>query len=120
MRRIQGIRNDRGYTELRIWLGPKQNPTGSINKPYRKIFGPWSNINILRAKEHMEKVRRDFKMGKLPTPDPLPILVTQASDLFYQRHFVSDPSRSLSSKRPTKSIFKTFKRHWPDSALHLI
>src|SRR5690349_8080315 len=104
MKRIQGIRNDRGYTELRIWLGPKRNIDGSENKPYRKIFGPWSVSSILRAKAHMDKLRQDFKAGRRPKPDPEPIQVSQACDLFYQRHFEQDPGRSASSRRTAKSI----------------
>ena len=56
MRRIQGINNDRGYTKLRIWLGPKRNGDGTQNKPFVKYFGPYNHVNIVRAKNFMDEV----------------------------------------------------------------
>jgi len=120
MRKIQGIRNDRGYTELRIWPGPKRNPDGSINTPYRKLFGPYTVQNIMRAKEHMERVRKEFSFGKTPTKEPKPILLSFACDVFFKRHFEQNSKRSRRSKDTARSIIKTFREHWPVTALHTI
>ncbi|OGR91714.1 MAG: hypothetical protein A2992_08405 [Elusimicrobia bacterium RIFCSPLOWO2_01_FULL_59_12] len=116
MKKIQGIHNDRGYTELRIWLGPKRNPDGSVNRPYRRIFGAYTLPNILRAKEHMDQVRRDFKAGKMPKPEPKPILFTQAADIFYHRHFELR-QRSHKSKRNARSLLNNLKTYWPTRCL---
>jgi len=120
MRRIQGIRNDRGYTELRIWLGPKRNPDGSHNKPYRKLFGPYNEANILRAKEHMDRIRKDFTAGKTPTKEPKPILLSQACDIFLKRHFEQNSKRSRRSRDTARSIIKSIREFWPVAALHTL
>ena len=118
MRKIQGISNDRGYTELRIWLGPKRNLDGTINKSYRKLFGPWCKANIIRAVEHRDKVRKDFYAGKLPKPIPKPILFSQACEIYYLRHWEKRPGRSPKSVRNIKSMLEGFKAYWPGKALH--
>jgi len=120
MRRIQGINNDRGYVKLRIWLGPKRNPDGSCNKPHVKLFGPWSETNINRAKAYLDTTRENFKKGHLPKPDPEPISVPRACDLFFDRHFGNNPNRSNGSKRTARSNLNTMKVMWPIRALHSI
>jgi len=119
MRRIQGIRNDGGYTELRIWLGPKRNLDGTENKPYRRTFGPYTLQNIFRAKAHMDQVRQDFKKGKLPEPDPKPLLFRDACDIFYRLHW-ENRDRSVKALRNIRSKLNTYKNYslWAVKPIH--
>src|ERR1035438_8119048 len=120
MRRIQGINNDRGYTKLRIWLGPKRNRDGTLNKPFVKYFGPYTKINIARAKIFLDEVREQFRIGKPIKKEPRPIVLSKAIEIFWHRHWKSDPNRSKKSLTSAYYVLEGFKKAWPMTPLHLM
>jgi len=120
MRRIQGINHDRGYTKLRIWLGPKRSRDGTLNKPFVKYFGPYNKINIARAKVFMDEVREQYKKGKPIKKEPQPFALADAADLFWTRHWKNDPNRSKGSRRSAYYVIEGFKNYWPTRPIHLV
>lgn len=120
MRRIQGINNDRGYTKLRIWLGPKRNNDGTLNKPFVRYFGPYNKANIGRAKAFMVEVREQFMKGKPIKKDPQPLSLPAAIDIFWERHWKRDPNRSKKSLTSAYYVLEGFKKAWPTTPLHLM
>jgi hypothetical protein len=118
MRKIPGIYEENGYTKVRVWLGPKRNPNGSINRPYRRSFGPYSNENIQRAKNHIEAVRDNFKKGIRPAPEPEPLAVPSACDIYHDRHWVKNHRRTPEAIRNIGYKLNSFRIYWPTQALH--
>lgn len=116
----QGVYEENGYTKIRIWLGPKRNPDGTENKPYRRSMGHWSNETIQKAKNHIDEVRRAFEKGfKLP-PEPKPLSVTTACDLYYERHWLKKRGRTVDGIRNVGYKLKVFKAYWRTCALHML
>lgn len=120
MRKTAGVYEDNGYTRIRIWLGPKRNPDGSINKPYRRNFGPYSNENIQRARNHIEEIRRNFKRGIKPAPEPEPLPVPLACDIYHERHWVKKRGRSAEGIRNVAYKLNFFREYWKTRAWHTL
>lgn len=116
----QGIYNDNGYVRLRIWLGPKRSPDGSVNKPYRRTFGLWNNANIQAAKNHLDEVREKWKAGIKPGNEPQQLPVPTACDYYYKRDWVDNVERSRDSVRNTRYGIERFKKYWSARAWHTI
>lgn len=120
MRRPQGISvhksNGAEYVKLRIWLGSKRNIDGTLNKPYTKVKGLWNTVNITEMVSHRDKVREDFKKGKAPTPDPVPITVPAVCDLAYEKHYTV--GRSKGSMASARCHLNSIKEEWPSKAWH--
>ena len=118
MIRFPGISEERGYTVIRIWLGPKRNIDGSINPAYRRTFGPYNNANIQRAKNHIIEVREAFKRGQAPPPEQEPLAVVRACDLYHKFHYVQKRGRSAESIRNIGYKLNIFREYWPKEAWH--
>lgn len=120
MRKIPGVYEENGYTKVRIWLGPKRNPDGSINKPYRRSLGVYNNANIQLAKTHIEKTREAFKAGIMPGNEPEPLPVPLACDAYFKRDWVDNPKRTRRSVRNTGYGIERFKDYWRARAWHTL
>ncbi len=118
MKSIRGVYEESGFTKIRIWLGPKQNPDGSFNKPYRRSFGPWNTANIQSAKLHVDRIRDDFKKGVQPQPDPSPISFPAASHIYFEKHWAHKRGRSADSIKNTEYLLIRLRRRWAAQAWH--
>jgi len=118
MRKTPGIYEDDGYTRIRIWLGPKRNLDGSINKPYRRSMGCWCNEHIQEAKNHIDRTRENFRKGLKPTPEPAPLAISTACDIYHNRHWAKKRGRTAEAIRNMTSKLKLFRIYWPTSAIH--
>lgn len=116
----QGVYEENGYTKIRIWLGPKRNPDGSENKPYRRSMGRWCNAAIQDAKNHIDHIRRNFEKGIMPGNDPEPLPIPLACDTYYKRDWVENPKRSRRSVKNTSYGIERFKKYWRTRAWHSI
>lgn len=120
MKKIQGIYEENGFTKIRIWLGPKRNSDGSINRPYRRSFGTYNTANIQSAKNHIDDVRENFSKGIMPGSEPEPLPVTMACDTYYKRDWVDNHKRNRRSVRNTSYGVERFKAYWRTRAWHTL
>jgi len=120
MKKIQGIYEENGYTKIRIWIGPKRNPDGGFNPPYRRSMGVYNNENIQRAKNHIDNIRRDLQKGIRPMPEPEPVVVPMVCDIYYKRHWVNKRGRSAESIRNVGYKLNFFRTYWKTRAWHTI
>ena len=118
MRVSQGIENDRGYVKIRIWLGPKYNPDGSYNKPYRRSMGCWCTAHIMEAKNHIDEVRANFEKGIRPQREVRARLFVEVCDLFHKHWYANKQGRSARSIREVGYLIKRYKQEWPTHPFH--
>lgn len=116
----QGVYNDKGYVAVRIWLGPKYNLDGSLNKPYRRTFGRWNNANIQMANKHVKEIRDNYKKCIMPGQEPTVLSFSLACDIFEKRHWIENPERSARAVQNAKYDIARYREKWRAHAFHSI
>jgi hypothetical protein len=110
VRKIQGLYNNHGYVQIRIWPWPKVDKP----EPYvEKGFGCWCQKHKLDAAKRLRVLRDEIDSGKFAKiQDRVEWLFPTAWDYFFESHYLKK-KRSKKSVLNAKSNGKLFKSLWP-------
>lgn len=117
---MKGVYKDKGYAAIRIWLGPKRNPDGTLNKPLRRTFGRWSNVGIQDANNYVTTARENYRKGILPGQEPTPLMFPIACDIYEKRHWEEKEGRSDRAVQGVGYQLERFRNFWRDRSFHTI
>jgi integrase len=116
----RGVYKYGGYVRIRIWLGPKRNPDGTLNPPYQRSWGCICNQHIQEANNHVRETRDNFKKGIMPGNEPEPWPMPVGCDIYYKREWINNRHRSRRGVKNTGYAIERFKRFWRTRAGHTI
>lgn len=119
MKSVRGVYQENGYVKIRIWLGSKYE-NGLEKKPYRRSMGAWNNMNIQRAKNHIDEVRANFKNGIVPGPELKALPFPEACDIYFKLHWTQKDGRTKKGIRNIGYFMERFRKTWTARALHSI